>query len=253
MKWQRSLNQQNKQMFQKLLQYLLDNKQLNARTCDTVMDQYRKWISYIGENKKDEYESYRMDSSTGIDELFFMDIGSNAEYKDLFSVVKDMLILSHGQSSVERGFSDNKELLKGNMHEHTLITYRRAYDGLKSEKKPVHECVTKPLLESCRHAYQRYQAHVQETKKDDGKKQKERENELTRNQLDESRKKSEILRKIADKLVNEADELAKQAESKNKLELLVKSNALREKSRMKRKELDTELKNVEQLAKKLKR
>jgi len=84
-----------KQMFQKLLQYLLDNKQLNTRTCDSVLDQYRKWISNIGENKKDEYDTYRMDSSTGIDELFFMDIGSNAEYKDLFSVVKDMLIISH--------------------------------------------------------------------------------------------------------------------------------------------------------------
>jgi len=61
------------------------------------------------------------------------------------------------------------------------------------------------------------------------------------------------LRKIADTLVNEADELAKQAESKNKLELLVKSNAQRENYRIKRKELDTEMKNVEQLEKKLKR
>jgi hypothetical protein len=49
-----------------------------------------------------------MDSLTGIDELIFRDIGSNAEYRDLFIVLKDMLILSHGQSSVERGFSDNK-------------------------------------------------------------------------------------------------------------------------------------------------
>jgi hypothetical protein len=96
-----------------------------------------------------------MGSKTGIDELFFRNIGSNAEYGDLFSVVIDMLILSHGQSSIERGFSDNKKLLKDNMSEHTLITYRRAYDGLKSEKTPVYECVSKALLESCRHASQR--------------------------------------------------------------------------------------------------
>lgn len=42
-------------MFQKLLQYLLDNKLLNARTFDSVMLQYRKLLSYIAEEKKDEY------------------------------------------------------------------------------------------------------------------------------------------------------------------------------------------------------
>ena len=36
----------------------------------------------------------------------------------------EKLLLSHGQSSVERGFSVNKELERGNMHESTLVARR---------------------------------------------------------------------------------------------------------------------------------
>lgn len=57
---------------------------------------------------------------------------------------------------------------------------------------------------------------------------------------------------MAEKLIVEADELAKQAESENNFQLLVKSNTLKEKSCGKRKGLDAEMKNVERLEKKLK-
>jgi hypothetical protein len=116
------------------------------------------------------------------------------------------------------------------MNEHTLITYRHAYDGLKSQDKPLSECVSKELLQSCRHAYHRYRTHAQETNVQDEKKQKDKEREETQRQLDDAKKKTASLRKMADKLVVEADELAKQAETKNNLQLLVKSNALRERS-----------------------
>jgi hypothetical protein len=147
-----------KEMFSKFLQCLIDNRIRDTKYCDIVMQQYRKWLADIECENKEVYESYSMDSREGIDTLFYKDIGGKAEYQELFTVVKDMLILSHGQSSVERGFSDNKELLKGIMNEHTLITYRQAYDGLKSQDKPLSECVSEELLQSCRHAY-----HVQDS------------------------------------------------------------------------------------------
>jgi hypothetical protein len=98
----------SKEMFSKLLQCLIDNRIRDAKYCDIVMQQYRKWLADIKCEKKEVYESYSMDSKEGIDTLFYKDIGGKAEYQELFTVVKDMLILSHGQSSVERGFSDNK-------------------------------------------------------------------------------------------------------------------------------------------------
>ena len=52
--------------------------------------------------------------------------------------------------------------------------------------------------------------------------------------LQSSRKKKERLEKMVQKLTKEADALATKAETKNKMDLLVKSNAMRSKSREKR-------------------
>ena len=60
------------------------------------------------------------------------------------------------------------------------------------------------------------------------------------------------LRRLCDKLVSEADDLAKEAEKKHNMSLLVKSNALREKTSAKTNEMDDEMKVVEGLQKKMK-
>ena len=57
---------------------------------------------------------------------------------------------------------------------------------------------------------------------------------------------------MVQELTKEADELASEAETKHKMDLLVKSNAMRPKSREKRKEIENEEKNIDGLQKKLK-
>ena len=64
-----------------------------------------------------------------------------------------MLILSHGQASIKRGFSENKDILKSNMGTDTLVAYRTAHDGIKYQYCAIEESMTKDLLSSCRHAY----------------------------------------------------------------------------------------------------
>ena len=48
----------------------------------------------------------------------------NASYKKCWKVVKLVFTLSHGQAAVERGFSDNKEVLVENMQELSLVSQR---------------------------------------------------------------------------------------------------------------------------------
>jgi len=45
-------------------------------------------------------------------------------YAALFDIVKIFLVLSHGQASVEWGFSVNKEIEVENLHEHSLVAQR---------------------------------------------------------------------------------------------------------------------------------
>ena len=112
---------------------------------------------------KDEFVAYNSDQ--GLDSFLYGCIGEKPEYYKLWEIFKMLLILSHGQSCVERGFSDNKDILSNNMQDQTLISYRMAYDGIKNQDGPIEDFVTKELLVSCRHAHARYQSCLNQKKK----------------------------------------------------------------------------------------
>ena len=82
--------------------------------------------SAVQKYNKDEFVAYNSDQ--GLDSFLYGCIGEKPEYSKLW------LILSNGQSCVERGFSDNKDILSNNMQDQTLISYRMAYDGIKNPK-----------------------------------------------------------------------------------------------------------------------
>ena len=48
--------------------------------------------------------------------------------KEIYTVCKVILVLSHGQSFTERGFSINKEVVDDNMKQKSLISQRIVYD-----------------------------------------------------------------------------------------------------------------------------
>ena len=51
------------------------------------------------------------------------------------------MILSHGQSFIERGFSINKEISDNNLQEKSLISQRFIYEHFTSENVVLHEYV----------------------------------------------------------------------------------------------------------------
>ena len=53
--------------------------------------------------------------------IFYDTMGSSTEFKRLWEVVKVLLVLSHGQASVERGFSVNKEVEVENQKVKSLV------------------------------------------------------------------------------------------------------------------------------------
>ena len=249
--------------FTKLLETLINSKIKNAESCDALLIQYKSWITYVTKYEIDVFESYSP-SKTRLDKFMSDQLSSKPEYKELFEVITEMLILSHGQSCVERGFSLNKDVLGVNMDADTLIAYRRALDGVKSEtflleetdtKKTCsfEETVTKAMLNECRHAHLRYNNYREQKKAQTAAAEKEVEKKKITDALQETRSKVFKLRKMSEQLVTEADQLATDAEKKHNMSLLVKSNALRAKSVSKRKEAESEEKNIEQFQKRLKK
>ena len=74
----------------------------------------------------------------------------------MWCVFKLLSCLSHGQASVERGFSVNSNLLVENMHEDSLIAQRIAHEHVKSFKLEAYEVkVTKSCLDNVNSARRR--------------------------------------------------------------------------------------------------
>ena len=84
-------------------------------------------------------------------------LSENENYKDLFSVVCLVMVLSHGQASVERGFSVNEDFLTPCLKEETLAALRQVYDTVKAlNMKMSYFRVSDKMLRYTRQARIRY-------------------------------------------------------------------------------------------------
>ena len=71
---------------------------------------------------------FKKDRLDNILALYFTDSA-----KELWEVCKLIFTLSHRQSTIERDFSVNKEVLQDNLDEKSLISQRLVYDSLRSD------------------------------------------------------------------------------------------------------------------------
>ena len=96
-----------------LLQKLVSLRRICPRSAELVKKQYEKFFVLIGQNQQ-LFSSFNP-TNDRVDTLFYEIMGLSDEYGDVWEFVKMFLILVHGQSEVERGFSVNKQLLVENL------------------------------------------------------------------------------------------------------------------------------------------
>ena len=120
------------------------------------------------------------------------------------------------------------------MKEETIVAYRKVYDGVKQRQCSVHEFPVNPLiLDSCRHARSRFQIYLDKTKKAETECIAQKKRKEIDADLKDSKTKKQKLEVLVKQLCDEADTLSTDAEKKNKMSILVKASALREKAKKK--------------------
>ena len=89
-----------------------------------------------------------------------------SKYSNVSFVIKLLLTLSHGQASVERGFSNNKSILKTNMSGETVMSKRliKGHMLAKGLKPHIIE-ISKPMIKAFRNAHAVYKAKLEEERK----------------------------------------------------------------------------------------
>ena len=144
-----------KVLFEKMLMKLVSYKKIAASVADSAKGEFTKFCQTVVLDNKEEFSSFDKDKDRL--DYFLWKFTDMKMFGKLQNVIKILLILSHGQAQVERGFSSNKSLIDDNMSTDTIIALRSVHDHLKFHNLKAHEVeMTKVLLESCRQARKRY-------------------------------------------------------------------------------------------------
>lgn len=199
--------------FKKVLTLLLNSGRVEDKDCDTLLQQYGMFLDNIP-----VFGNYRFaDFNSSVDRVdrLFNECMAGESYKGLFAVVKLPLVLSHGQSTVERGFSFNKEMEVENLKEHTIIAERLVCDHVSHVGGILNVELSKPLLLSVKLSRQKKTQQQQSKRKS------------LLEEIDEIKKKKRRVDTDIKSLNETADELCLKAESTGKLTFVTQANSLR--------------------------
>ena len=146
-----------------------------------MIHQYSTFIDKTVEEKKSMFSFYSSDA-TPLEEFLNMYMGSNPEYHLLWTFFKKVLILSHGQASVERGFSLNKNSLRDNISEEDVISRRLVLDKIRTVGGVLNVNISKEMKMAVRGA----RTIWEEKMKDESRKKDSEENR--KRKLDDERR-----------------------------------------------------------------
>jgi len=145
--------------FRALVRHLNEANSVAEGDADSVVSQYKKFLEEVVPQNKSKF----LDSGHKVDQL----LAASDDYGQLWLVVKMVLLLSHGQATVERGFSVNRQVDDDNLHADTFCCRRLIcdtvayYGGVYAIDTSI-----KALLLSCSSAWNKYQPDLEQKKKD---------------------------------------------------------------------------------------
>ena len=95
--------------FKKVVALLEANKKVREDDCDRILIQYGHFLDQIPVIGSEQFVGFSHQSEHNrVDEFFMRLMQGEEKYSQLLTVIKLIMVLSHDQASVERGFSINK-------------------------------------------------------------------------------------------------------------------------------------------------
>ena len=161
-------------------------------------------------------------------------------YKSLWPLIRKLLLISHGQATVERGFSVNRQVEENNLSERSHVALRQIHDYVQTVGGIMNVSIDKDVLRNCAAARSRYHQYMSD---ETTKKRKAEQNASSEMMAEKKRR----LQTDIEHMTKSADELAYKAEGETgqqSRDLLLKSNAIRRDITRKRDELNSSRSSV---------
>ena len=153
-------------------------------------------------------------------------------------VLKIVLTLSHGQASVERGFSQNKTILLNNMMTQSIVARRFIKDHLIANNLQPHTVnLSNKLIVSVKSARQKYHQHLSEVAETEQREKTDNARKILERDIEETKVKREQLVKTCEMLDSDFVSYVEEAEKKQDMKLISKANALKRRSEEKKEDI----------------
>ncbi|XP_071482987.1 uncharacterized protein, partial [Diadema antillarum] len=138
---------------------------------------------------------------------------SGSWYSTILNVVRMMLILSHGQASIEREFSVNNEVEEVNLQGQSLVSLRAIYDHIKHVGGIDNIKLDKSIMLAASAGRQRYHMYLDDERRSKEKAKKEGKRKALMDSLDGLKAKQIRLQADVKSLNASADKFAEEAEN----------------------------------------
>lgn len=218
----------------RMLHILVECKHIDNAVCDETLREFKE----VCDMARCHTAFREFDPNTDrVDSLLYETVGSKPSFCRVWDLMKLVLVLSHGQASVERGFSINKEMVVENQKELSLVAQRLIVDHVRSVGGVTKVNITKELLMSAAGARQKYHAYLDEQKRVTEKKTVDLKRKALNDELHDLKKKRAIVEADICALEKSADEYAEKAETTSKLTFIAKSNSFRRTAKEKKESL----------------
>ncbi|XP_030585845.1 uncharacterized protein LOC115780670 [Archocentrus centrarchus] len=147
-----------------ILRLLVEAGRIEEMCCDEILREFGHFHDNSMISASDSFRNFNPQSER-LDEFYHGHLSNKPDFHHLWRVLKLVLVLSHGQASVERGFSVNKEVMVENLKEHSLIAQRIIIDHVNHIGGLLNIVYTKELLLSAAAARQKYHIYLDEQKR----------------------------------------------------------------------------------------
>ena len=238
--------------FEKILQILMNGNWRSAGECDELLSKYKALLVQMKQDHAIDFRDFTPDSRR-LDTFLGNYMQDHIQFAKLWDIFKMLLTILHGQASVERGYSVNKDMLIENLREKTVVALRTVHDSISTFEDHFTKLPLTPAMK--RHVMSermRYSQYLDEQKKESLNEQQRKKRKGVQLSIREAERKKSKVDTSIDILVKEADDLAKSAVAKHDFTLLTKSNALRLKVAQQSQEIHKLEKELKELKEKLK-
>ncbi|CAL9702284.1 unnamed protein product [Knipowitschia caucasica] len=208
----------------RILNHLVEANRVEDSMCDDVLREFGEFCNFAAQQSSFREFDPKVDR---VDSLLFDSMGKERAFSRIWHVLKMLLVLSHGQASVERGFSINKEIIVENQKEQSLIAQRLIVGHIRAVGDVTNVPLTKELFMSVSCARQRYESYLDDMRRANEKQRSVEKRKALTDELDELKRKKARIHQDVSALEKAADDYANKAENTGNITFITKSNSLR--------------------------